>query len=257
MRHVPVLALTALFAAACHSGSSPASPTLAPLAATSETEHYVFHVSPGAPPVDAAWQEAYHQWAVKTLGVRQTRKVGYYLYASRMDMGNHTGQYNTNGYADVSTFDLHTLWSTDNHEVVHLLMSLVGESTALFSEGIAVAFQTDPVQGNLNSVFNGEEVHTAARRYLLADQLVLPLDKVVESTGFRAISDGTLAYREAGSFVRFLIDRYGLEVLLTFFRAGGSYSDAAQVVKGRFLAAFGVPLEQAEAEWLAMLRGRV
>jgi len=255
MRPVLLVPLLALTASACGSSGSPASPTtLAPLAVTSETEHYVFHVSAAATPVNAEWQEAYHRWAVARLAVLPSRKVGYFKYASRQDMGDHTGHYATNGYSDPAAFELHTLGSYDNHEIVHLLVSLIGDPTALFSEGVAVALQVDPVAGRFDSVFNGEEVHSSARRYLEAGQLVLPLERIVESSAFRAITDDVLSYREAGSFVRFLIDRYGIEALRAFLRAGGTYSDSAQAVKSRFVAAFGVSLEEAEAAWLAMLR---
>ena len=250
MGRVAALGLALLTAAGC--GSNPAAPSIPPLPVASETEHYVFHAAAGDA-VNAAWQETYHQWALGRLGVQPSRKIGYYKYRSQQDMGEHTGRYNTNGYADVARFEIHTLWPTDNHEVVHLLTSLVGDSTALFSEGIAVAFQTDPANGRFDSVFNGEEVHHAARRYLESGQLVLPLDRIVDSAGFRAVTDSVLSYREAGSFVRFLIDRYGLDAVLTLFR-GGAYSDTAQTVKTRFQAAFGVALDEAEAAWLAMLR---
>jgi hypothetical protein len=253
MRLVAAITLAASMAAGC-GGSSPSSPSKAPLPVAAETDHYVFHAAAGDR-IDTAWQEAYPQWAVGRLGVQTGRKIGYYKYTSRQDMGDHTGSYNTNGYADIATFAIHTLFSTDNHEVVHLFMSLIGDPTALFAEGIAVAFQTDPVAGSFESRYAGEEVHASARRYLLAGQLVLPLDRIIESSGFRAIADTTLAYREAGSFVRFLIDRYGLEKVLAFFRSGGSYSDTAAAVKARFRPALGVTLEEAEAAWLEMLRG--
>lgn len=218
-----------------------------------ESEHYVYYFATGDT-VDATWQEAYHRWATARLGVSPARKIGYHKYRSRQDMGEHTGNYQTNGYADPTRFEIHTLWSIDNHEVVHLLMSEIGQAPALFNEGIAVALQTNPATGNFDSVFNGIEVHTAARGYLASGTLVLPLDRILETTGFRSISDSTLSYREAGSFVRFLIDRYGLDRVLAFFRAGGGPNDSAAVVKTRFLATFGVTLATAEEAWLAMLR---
>jgi hypothetical protein len=243
--------LTAWAAAGCD--SPPSSPSRSPLPVAAETAHYVFHAGQGDT-LDTAWQEAYHSWAIGRLGVQPARKIGYYKYTSRTDMGDRTGRYNTNGYADPAAFEIHTLWPTDNHEVVHLFMSLVGQSTALFSEGMAVAFQTDPVRGIFESRFNGEEVHAAARRYLAAGQLVLPLDRIVETNGFRSISDSTLSYRQAGSFVRFLIDHYGLEQVLAFFRSGGSATDTAATVKAGFRAALGATFEEAEAAWLEMLR---
>ena len=251
MRRTASIVLTVLAAAGC-GGSSPSSPSRTPLLVVAETEHYVFHAA-SAGSVDTAWQEVYHRWAVGRLGVQPPRKIGYYKYTSRQDMGDHTGKYNTNAYADASAFEVHTLFSSDNHEVVHLFISLIGDAPGLFSEGIAVAFSTDPTAGDFESKFNGVEVHAAARTYLETGQLVLPLDRILDNESFRSIPDSVLSYREAGSFVRFLIDRYGLDRVLALF-PGGSYADSAAAVTGRFEAAFGVTVTQAEAAWLEMLR---
>ena len=98
--------------------------------------------------------------------------------------------------------------------------------------------------GDLDSKFDGVEVHTAARTYLETGQLVLPLDRILDNASFRDIPDPVLSYREAGSFVRFLIDRYGLDRVLALF-PGGSYTDSAAAVRRRFEAAFGVTVAQA------------
>lgn len=233
---------------------NPTSPTQPSLPLVSESTHYDYHYAPGDT-VDSAWQETYHQWATARLGVQLPRKIGYYKYRSRQEMGDYTGTYNTNAYADPVRLEIHTLWSTDNHEVVHLFMSTFGQDPALFAEGVAVAFQTDPTKGTFDSVFNGEEVHHAARRYLQSGELVLPLDRIIETKGFRAISDSTLVYREAGSFVRFLIDMYGLDRFLALYRSATGPDDAADTVKRHFQSAMGLTFEEAESAWLSMLRG--
>ncbi|HXW07819.1 MAG TPA: hypothetical protein VD833_21495 [Vicinamibacterales bacterium] len=61
--------------------------------------------------------------------------------------------------------------------------------------------------------------------------------------------------REAGSFVRFAIDTYGLDRVLSFFRAS-SRTDSLDVIRERFAMAIGVSLEAAEAAWLEVLRAR-
>lgn len=240
-------------AAACGAKTplSPGSNASLPLVA--ETSHYEFHYAAGDA-VDTEWQESYHAWAAARLGVQPGRKIGYFKYRSRQEMGQYTGDYNTNGYADPERMEIHTLWPTDNHEVVHLLMTGFGRPAALFSEGVAVAFQTDPAKGDFDSRFNGEEVHHAARRYLQSGELVLPLDRIVETAGFRAVSDATLAYREAGSFVRFLIDSYGLARFLSFYKSGLSPGDTKQYIKMRFRESMGFSFEEAEAAWLDALR---
>ena len=168
-------------------------------------------------------------------------------------MGDHTGNYNTNGFAEPASFELHTLWPTDNHEVVHIYTALVGRPSDFFNEGIAVAFQTNPAASQFESVFNGQEVHQACRQYLQAGTLVVPLDRVITTSDFRAVSDTVLSYRQAGSFMRFVLDRYGVQRTLDFFRASSS-SDSLATIKARFPAAFGVSIGTVESDWLAMLR---
>lgn len=237
-------------------GGSPMAPsqgTGPPLEQIAETANYLFRASAGDT-IDTAWQERYHAWLAETLGVTPGRRITYNKYTSRAHMQAVIGVGNTNAYADRTTFSIHTLWPTDNHEVVHLLMTGFGRPAALFSEGVAVAFQTDPAKGDFDSRFNGEEVHHAARRYLQSGELVLPLDRIVETAGFRAVSDATLAYREAGSFVRFLIDSYGLARFLSFYKSGLSPGDTKQYIKMRFRESMGFSFEEAEAAWLDALR---
>jgi hypothetical protein len=177
-------------------------------------------------------------------------KIDYRKYTSRSDMATRTGVGNTNAYAEPETFTFHTLWPWDNHETVHIYTALVGRPSDFFNEGIAVAFQTDPLAGDFEPRFNGQQVHDAARLYRQTGQLVLPLSRIVTTAGFRGVSDSTLSYREAGSFVAFLIARFGLDRVLQFFRAS-TRDDALTVIESRFQQMFGTKLADAEAEWLA------
>jgi hypothetical protein len=241
-----------LQAAACGSSSdTPSGPTASTLPLAAESTSFRYYYSPGDT-VQIERQEAFHAWAVSRLGVTMPQRIDYRKYTSRDDMGARTGSYNTNAYAEPDRFTIHTLWSWDNHETVHIYTALIGRPSDFFNEGIAVAFQTDPMNGDFEPRFNGEQVHAAARRYRLGGQLVLPLSNIVTSTGFRSITDSTLSYREAGSFVAFLVTRYGLERLLAFFR-GGTRDDSLGVIETRFRQAFGTALADAEAEWLAFV----
>jgi hypothetical protein len=197
-------------------------------------------------------QEAFHTWAVARLGVTLPQKIDYRKYTSRNDMGAKTGKYNTNGFAEPAQFTVHTLWSWDNHETVHIYTALVGRPSDFFNEGIAMAFQTDPLAGDYEPRFNGQKAHDAARLYRQSGQLVLPLLRIVTTSGFRGIPDSVLSYREAGSFVAFLIARFGLDRVLTFFRPG-TEDDSLAVIEQRFQQAFGTTLAAAEAEWLAFV----
>jgi hypothetical protein len=69
----------------------------------------------------------------------------------------------------------------------------------------------------------------------------------------RTLSDATMAYRVAGSFVLFLQERFGLPRVLDFFRVSGR-DDTLSVVRSRFQQVFGATLDQTEADWLATLQ---
>src|SRR5262245_41506260 len=242
----------AVTTAVCGGCGNPSEPTQAPLPVVSESANFRYHHAAGDP-VDATWQEAYHAWAVATLSVQVPQKIDYYKYRSRQDMGEHTGKYETNGFAEPASFALHTLWPTDNHEVVHIYTALLGRPSDFFNEGIAVALQTDPPAGKLEAVFNGQQVHEACRLYLQSGTLVVPLDRAIQTDRFRAINDQVLSYRQAGSFVRFLIDRYEMSQVREFFRIS-SRDDDTGTIKQRFNAAFGIPFESAESAWMTLLR---
>jgi hypothetical protein len=248
-----ILAL-AVAAARCGESAGPTTPSQPPLPVANESPSFRYHYDVGDR-VDSDWQESYHAWATARLGVSLPQKIDYFKYQSRQAMGERTGNYNTNGFAEPSRFEIHTLWPTDNHEVVHVYTALIGRPSDFFNEGIAVAFQTNPAAGDFESVFNGQQVHSACSQYLQTGALVVPLARVVSTTDFRALSDQVLSYREAGSFVRFTIDRYGIERVLQFFRAS-SRTDTVATIQVRFQAAVGVSLETVESEWTALLRNQ-
>ena len=125
-----------------------------------------------------------------------------------------------------------------------------------FNEGIAVSLQTDPARNDFVAKFNGEVLHDACRAYLGRGVLALPLSRYVTTEGFNGITDTVMAYREAGSFVLFLTDSFGLAAVLTFIQLSGNAnpnSDSLAVIRSRFQSVFGASLEDAEGEWLALL----
>lgn len=250
-RRLALALVPPLVAAACGS-SGPTGPTATtPLPFVRETATMRIYYEPGDS-VDADWQDAFNAWAIERLGVAPP-KVEYRKYVSRDAMGRYTGHYNTNGFAEPDQWRLHTLWPRDNHEVVHLYSAMLGRPSDFFNEGFAVAFQADPVTGHLESVFNGVEVHTACRDYLRSGQLPLPVANYATTTPFRGLQDQVMSYRYAGSFVRFLIDRFGLAATLQFMRGNGS-DESLAAIRTRAEAVFGRTFDQIEADWVAMLR---
>ena len=234
--------------AAC--GDSPTAPDNLPaLALQEETAAYTYRAAPGDP-IDTAWQRTYHDWAVATLDLSLTRRVIYNKYLSRQHMGSITGNSNTNGFATLETFEIHTIWPTDNHEVVHLFTSTFGFPPALFSEGIAVAHQTNPARNDFVAKWNGTPLHDHARTFRRTGRLGR-LGQMIESNAFRGF-DAEITYPQSGSFMRWLIDTQGLAKVKALF-GRVAFQDPAAASRAAFLDVFRMTLEEAEERWLAFI----
>jgi len=233
-------------------GSGPSSPSVSSptLTQITTTAHYVIHSAPGDS-VNRAWQDAYYEWLLGALQLQPSPPLDYNKYLDRAHLRALTGR-DTNGFAEPGTTRFHTIWSIDNHEGVHTLVILqVGWPPALFNEGIAVAHQMDPVQGILTPRWNGSELRVLARQNDAAGRLP-PLTSLLRSTDFFNF-DANVTYPCAGSFVRYLIDTYGLARLKSYFATAG-FDDAASVTESRFLAAYGRSLTSVWDEWRAWLQ---
>jgi hypothetical protein len=246
------LAASTIAAVSC--GKAPTGPTAsAPLPFVSESPSMRYYHEPGDS-VDVARQEIFNAWALGRLGIAVPQPVEYRKYRSRTDMGRYTGNSSTNGFAEPEQFRFHTIWPWDNHEVMHVYTALFGRPSDFFNEGIAVSFQTDPVNQNFNVIFNGVEVHAAARGYLRAGTLPQPISRYVTSNGFRGIQNEELSYRVAGSFVLHITERFGLPAVLQFFRQSTNRDESLDAIRVRMQLVFGTTLEEVEGGWLAMLR---
>ena len=233
-------------------GGSPGSPTspssTQSLPVFAETEHYVYRAAAGDT-IDTAWQERYHAWATAALDVAPGR-ITYHKYQSRTHMQQVVGVGNTNAYADRNAFAIHTIWRIDNHEVVHLFTSTWGSPVALINEGMAVAYQIDPGR-DLVARWSGTPLHTLARQFRSEGRLV-PLSRIIETAGWRT-QDSNITYPQAGSFVRWLIDTYGLDRMRLLYGRSAGTNEAATGVRAAFAAVYRVSLDEAEQAWLLML----
>jgi hypothetical protein len=253
MREYLALLPAALLLGAC-GGSSPMGPsgTGTPLLQTLESSAFMFHFA-STDTVDAGWQEQFHAWAIAQLQVSPTRRITYNKYMNRSHMGDLTGSYSTNAYADPVTYTIHTIWPTDNHETVHLYASLFGSPVALFGEGIAVAHQTNPVQQDFVPKWNRVSVHRRALDFRRAGTLI-PLARLLQTSEFRTF-DPDVTYPESGSWVRYLIDVHGLDRMKQVFRSS-TPTDSADAVRRIFQTTYGRQIESVETDWLSFIENQ-
>ncbi len=247
---IAMVAWLTLAAAGCSSSPvSPSSPGEV-LSVRLETAHIVFHYSPGDV-VDAERAEAFHDWAVAFLNVTCPKKVDYYKFKDRAQQFELTQRAVTGWALAAPTFEVWTYMPFMNHEQFHLYSILLGSPTTFFVEGIAVAYQVDPLAGDLEArEKSGEPVHDVARGYQREGRL-LPISQIVTSAGWNT-GDFTVTYIEGGSFVRYVADVHGIEKMKQVFRAIGQ-ADTVAAVSARFESIYGVSLAEAEKQWLAFL----
>lgn len=243
---------TLLLAAAC--GNDPVSPAALAeprrvLTQTVETARVVIYYAPGDF-IEAARLEAYCAWAEGFIGTTLPKKIDYYKFKDREMLTEFTRSRGT-GWADPSAFQVWTYMPFLGHECLHLYSLVLGDPPILFSEGVAVAYQVDPLNGDFVArELNGEPVQGLARG-LKAQGLLYPLESLLDDRGWYA-ANFTRTYVEAGSFVRYLADTQGIERIKDVFRVIRQ-TDPKEVVKEKFLAVFGFTIQDAEAAWLAFL----
>jgi hypothetical protein len=244
----PVI-VAVVMGAACSGDSSPVSPEDVSQALTEEIEtaSIVFRFSAGDA-VEAKWQQQYHDWATARLGVSIPGKLHYNKYRDDAQMNAVTGRGCC--FAEPEVLSVHTVWSRDNHEVVHVYAARAGSPSNFLSEGLAVAFQVDPALGDFTPRWNGTPLHELARAFRRSGELI-PIGNMLTTEEFRSHSS-SISYPEAGSFASFLIETRGLDRYLAQFPSS-SPNDSASRVRSIFQSALGLSVEQAESEWHVML----
>jgi hypothetical protein len=246
-------------------GTSPIAPSplselerrTASLTARLETAHFVFHFAPGDQ-VQPERSEAYHEWAVRYLGVTPPKRIDFYKFpdfdALRAAMGQSFG-----GRAYPDEFALVTAFPWHNHECMHLYVSLIGSPPRLFAEGMVVAHEYDPLNGIWVSQWNRadppRDPYFGIVRSLKAEGRLYPIQDILESDAFnaRVASEPTrIAYPQSGVFVMYLIERHGLDQMKELVRIL-PYSASRDTIQWRFEETFGVSVGEAETAWLAWL----
>lgn len=123
------------------------------------------------------------------------------------------------------------------HEITHIIAPSSGKPTRYLDEGLAVFVQEK--FGDDKSYPNmGEDVHQVTAKLIRTVGEIIPLNRV-EDTRNSAKSENLrrLCYLQEGSFVRYLIERYGLKDFMAMYE-GKSFEKV-----------YNKSLEDLETEW--------
>ncbi len=208
------------------------------------SKHFIFHLSEGDS-VNVDWQEQYYEWLASKLKLDLQDKVYYYKYADNNQILDLLGY---KGNALVRFGRIHSIWPSDNHEVVHVLVGTnVGMPPKLFSEGIAVAHQTNPIENDTVPKWGNMSIDKVAAKFV-RESKIPQLDSLLNINDFMKF-DADITYPISGSFVKYLITEYGLELLYDFFRES-NWDDNPKEMKKIFNEIYRIELIVVWNSWL-------
>jgi len=222
-----------------------------------ESMHYFIYYRPGSPAseniekickeLDSCFSDVLNQ-----LQVNFTAKVHYYLYNSRDDIKRNTRR-DYYGFAPEEFECAAQIYASksaklDAHETVHVIVyNTIGVSKLDFlEEGFAEAIahaHDEESAGKLS-------LHEQTEMLLYWDKL-FSSEILANNNRFREISysKGSDLYTECGSFVRYLIDQYGLDKF-KFLLPRASEDNYKKV----FQEIYGKSIDDFEKEWHEFLR---
>ena len=191
------------------------------------SDHYIFHFLPGSPAERdireiAQKQERCFKNICKVLAVAYPEKIHYYFADSPLEIGRIFWEEGTpcNGCAVCGANKIYAVYNEKikcigSHEDTHLISFLLGCPESDFAvEGLAMFFD-----GLWWGVAN--ETWTAYYKEKYPD---ISLESLLDNDRFAELGC-TTTYPIAGAFTKFLVDTYGMERYLEFYRSGSSEYD--------------------------------
>lgn len=201
-----------------------------------ESEHYIFHCEAGSRAEQnmeriAATQEAAYRHITAMLGVSMSGKIHYHFYNSREEVGRECerrfGEYTPHNGCAVSDNEILAVYNdeiqcTGVHEDTHILMGTLGYmESAFLEEGAACA---------MCGLWWGLDNHAWVSFYRKKGVCPSVRDLLLLSwTDFHALAE-CIAYPLAGSFVSYLLMRFGKERFCEFYTAEDYDRDAKRVL---------------------------
>jgi hypothetical protein len=223
-----------------------------------ESLHYFIYCRPESPASQDMQQiaeqlDSCYEDVLTQLDVGFSARINYYLYSSKDDLEQWVGR-RVQGFFigefdyAVEVYDSRRA-SMNSHETVHFIAyHTVGVSELIFLyEGLAEAIahcHDRTARGKLT-------MHDTCGRLLAQDGL-FPLEVLTDNDRFEQIylsPEVSVYYCQCGSFVRYLIDKYGLTKLKSLVPR--TREDNYRMV---FEAVYGKTVEDLDTEWREFLR---
>lgn len=196
--------------------------------------------------------EKFFLWLCEKLKIRVDNKIIYYKYENTKQkyqlMGNK-------GNAVVIEDRIHTILCYDNHEAVHVLIGkYYGNPPKMFTEGIAVAHQTNPLENDFVPKWGVKPIDSIALEYSL-HSAIPSLDSLLVFGQFFHYPE-SISYPISGSYVSYLLSTYGYDNFLLFTK-GCNWTENVTVIKKKFKQVYQKDIEMTWNDWIKHLNQKV
>lgn len=138
------------------------------------------------------------------------------------------------------------------HELVHIIGNKIAKPDALIDEGIAVHLSQKYGQNPFSKILGyPDKSINQILKILLKNNSRIPLKKLFGYKNIGEAKNGKLAYCQSGSFVNFLIGKYGKKKFLELYASYGNNDELSAAEK--FESIYGFSLEAAENRWIEFI----
>lgn len=209
---------------------------------TYETANYVFHWLPERefPKGAMEKQQQVFDRVCARLGVTSDVVVDYYLYPDSSSLREILGV-NRNPWVSWNDGEIHSTHPTDNHEVVHFILTEYGTPPRFLVEGVAYW---------LEDMWAGYPIHSLAA-YWLAQKGLPTVGQLADQVNLVRLESVRVVPASA-SFVGFLLEKWGTERLLKLFGGANGLENYGRLAPV-FESVYGVSLKEAELDWRVFL----
>jgi hypothetical protein len=158
--------------------------------------------------------------------------VDYYVHRAQQ-LSHPQSSYAAFGITDLESLRIDSVREYHPHELVHAVAGTIGRAPLFFAEGLAVALTSE-------GQWHGASLDARARRALARNA---SLERYL--TAFSQ-QDPDEAYSVAGSFVAYLLDRFGIDPMIGFLRRCGDGSGSFETA---FRGSYDLTVARASIEW--------
>ncbi len=206
-----------------------------------ETKYFVCHYTEGnAPtPLQTRGLDEFYEELSSYLDLSLERKIDYYNCDSTKEVGQFFGMAPAVGRGHILNYAVAATSWRSFHEVVHVLLGQIcrKQPTSLIIEGSACYF------GGTSLVTR--EAQLLWTKTLVENKESLPISTISREEGFWSAEDMNDPYAEAGSFVGFLIETYGISKFKELYK----YREATEDLGAEMKRIYERDIAQLEDEW--------